>query len=122
MDKIMFTQFEDTLNWARDYGPDIMVDNDGNKIAVNQNFNTYGHETPDFKEASDARKVGLHQSIAMGIYEFINSEMIFEGGDKEFNGAGVLMTIEDTEVKKRNPQYTKEEIEAEYKKIFNLKK
>lgn len=99
-----------------------MVDNYGNKIAVNQNFNIYGQETPDFKEASDARKVGLHQSIALGIYDFINSDIISEGGDKEFNGAGILMTIEDTEVKKCNPQYTKEEIEAEYKKIFNLKK
>lgn len=122
LEKIIFTQFEDTLNWARDYGPDIMVDDEGHKVAVNQNFNTYGQETVEFKEALDARKVGVHQSVAMGIYDFINSDMISEGGDKEFNGDGILMTIEDTEVRKRNPQYTKEEVEAEYKRIFNLKK
>lgn len=122
LEKIIFTQFEDTLNWARDYGPDVMVDDAGNKIAINQNFNTYGQETPDFKEAYDARKTGVHQAVAMGIFDIVNSEMISEGGDKEFNGAGVLMTIEDTECTKRNPQYTKEEIEKEYKKIFNCQK
>ncbi|MTK13518.1 MAG: agmatine deiminase family protein [Clostridiaceae bacterium] len=122
LDKIIFTQFEDTLNWARDYGPDIMVDDKGHKVAVNQNFNTYGQESPEHKEALNARKTGIHQSVAMGCYDFINSEIISEGGDKEFNGAGVLITIEDTEVHKRNPQYTKEEVEAEYKKIFNLKR
>lgn len=122
LNKIIFTQFEDTLNWARDYGPDIMIDSKGNKVAVNQNFNTYGQETPDFKEALDARKTGVHQSVAMGIFDFVNSELISEGGDKEFNGQGVLMTLEDTEVRKRNPGFSKAEVEAEFKKIFNLKK
>lgn len=122
LDQIVFTQFEDTLNWARDYGPDVLGDDKGGKIAVNQNFNTYGQEVPEFKEALDARKTGVHQSVAMGIYDFVNSDLISEGGDKEFNGQGVLMTIENTEVTKRNPDYTKEQVEAEYKKIFNLKK
>ncbi|MDZ4910825.1 agmatine deiminase family protein, partial [Clostridium perfringens] len=35
---------------------------------------------------------------------------------------GVLMAIEDTEVRKRNPKYSKEQIEEEFKKLFNLKK
>lgn len=122
LEQIIFTQFEDTLNWARDYGPDILVDDHGHKMAVNQNFNTYGQESPEHKEAYDARKVGVHQAVAMGIFDFVNSDMISEGGDKEFNGAGVLMTVEDTEVRKRNPQYTKEEVEAEYKRLFNVEK
>lgn len=122
VDEITFTQFEDTLNWARDYGPDIMVDDKGHEVCINQNFNTYGQETPDYKEANDARKVGVHQAVAMGVYDIVNSEMISEGGDKEFNGRGVLMTIEDTEVRKRNAGYTREQVEEEYKRIFNVEK
>ena len=120
--KIIFTQFEDTLNWARDYGPDIMVDDAGHMVCINQNFSTYGQETPEFKEANDARKVGVHQAIALGVYDIVNSDLISEGGDKEFNGQGVLMTIEDTEVRKRNPKYSREQVEEEYKRLFNLKK
>ena len=119
-DKIVFTQFEDTLNWARDYGPDVLVDDKGGKLLVNQNFSTYAQETPEHKEASDARKCGVHQGIAMGIYDIVNSDLVSEGGDKEFNGNGVLMTIESTEVDSRNPQFTKQQVEDEYKKLFNV--
>lgn len=38
------------------------------------------------------------------------------------NGPDVMIAVEDTEVVKRNPEYTKEEIEDEYKRVWNLDK
>ena len=42
------------------------------------------------------------------------------------NGPSIMVddkgAIEDTECRKRNPEFTKEEVEAEYKRIYNLNK
>ncbi|MDM5259321.1 agmatine deiminase family protein [Bacillus toyonensis] len=122
IEKIIFTQFKDTLNWARDYGADIIVDSDGNKRLINFNFNTYGMEDENGVAALDAKKIALHHAIELGCTDIVNSKLITEGGNKEFNGNGVLMTIEETEVYKRNPSYTKEQVEEEYKQLFNLDK
>ncbi|MBO1626095.1 agmatine deiminase family protein [Bacillus arachidis] len=114
--------FKDTLNWARDYGADIIVDSDGNKRLINFNFNTYGMEDENGVAALDTKKIALHHAIELGCIDIVNSKLITEGGNKEFNGNGVLMTIEETEVYKRNPSYTKEQVEEEYKQLFNLDK
>lgn len=120
--RIRFTQFEDNLSWARDYGPDILVDSEGNRRLINFNFNTYQEETDSCETALAAKKIAPHMAIELDCLDILDSPIITEGGNKEFNGNGVLMTIEDTEVTKRNPGYTREEIEGEYKRLFNLDK
>jgi agmatine deiminase len=49
------------------------------------------------------------------------TKLISEGGGKEFNGKGVLMVVEQTELN-RNPKFEKQQIEDEYKRVFNVKK
>lgn len=120
--KIHFTQFEDELHWARDYGPDILVDNCGNKRLINFDFNSYGMRDTQDPVAVLAKKIAPHMAIELGCTDILESPLITEGGDKEFNGAGICMAIERTEVEKRNPSRTKEQIEAEYKRLFHLKK
>ena len=61
-------------------------------------------------------------AVALGCFDIVNSEMVSEGGDREFDGHGTLIAIEDTECRKRNPEFTKDEVEAEYKRIYNLNK
>lgn len=61
-------------------------------------------------------------AVALGCFDIVNSEMVSEGGDREFDGHGTLIAIEDTECRKRNPEFSKEEVEAEYKRIYNLNK
>lgn len=120
--KIHFTQFEDELHWARDYGPDILVDHCGNKRLIHFNFNSYGMRDTQDPVSVLAQKIAPHMAIEFGCTDILESPLITEGGDKEFNGAGICMAIERTEVEKRNPLYTKEQIEAEYKRLFHLKK
>ncbi|RDY26256.1 agmatine deiminase family protein [Romboutsia weinsteinii] len=120
--KIHFTQFEDSLNWSRDYGPDILTDDNGNMRLINFKFNTYQEEEETHEISIAAAKIAPHQAIELGCFDIINSNLISEGGDKEFNGRGVLMTIEDTEVTKRNPLYSKQQVEDEFKQLFNVEK
>lgn len=120
--KIHFTQFEDELHWARDYGPDILVDPYGNKRLINFDFNSYGMRDTQDPVSVLAKKVAPHMAVEIGCTDIIESPLVTEGGDKEFNGAGICMAIERTEVEKRNPFYTKEQIEAEYKRLFHLEK
>ena len=122
IEKIHFTQFEDELHWARDYGPDILVDPCGNKRLINFDFNSYGMRDTQDPVSVLAKKVAPHMAIEIGCTDIIESPLVTEGGDKEFNGAGICMAIERTEVEKRNPFYTKEQIEAEYKRLFHLEK
>lgn len=122
IEKIHFTQFEDELYWARDYGPDILTDDHGNKRLIDFNFDCYGGRDTDDPVSIRARKFASRMAYELGCTDVIESALITEGGDKEFNGAGICMAIEQTEVQKRNPSYTRDEIEEEYKRLFHLEK
>lgn len=122
LSKIKFTQFEDTNWYGRDNGPNVMVDDEGNRILVNPNWSYYGVYDPSAQDCVIARQAGVHNGISLGIYDIVNSDLVSEGGDREFNGEGVLIAIQDTEVRKRNPGHTKEQVEEEFKRIYNLQK
>lgn len=122
IDKVVITTYPDGSNWTRDYGPDIMVDDKGHRLLANPRFNMYGQSTIDSVTSTLCAKFAPHLALELGCRDFINSTLITEGGDKEFNGNGVLMALRDTEVNKRNPHMSTEEVEAELKRLFNLKK
>lgn len=123
IEKIIFTQFEDPIQfYTRDNGPTVMVDDQGNRLLVNPNWSYYGVYDPSDPICEVSRQVGLMEGISLGIYDVVNSDFVSEGGDREFNGKGILIAIEDTEVRKRNPGRTKEEVEEEYKRLYNLEK
>jgi agmatine deiminase len=120
--KIVFTRFEDTNFYVRDNGPSVMNDGHGHFRMVNPNWSYYGVWNPNGHDCLVARQSGVHMAVSLNIYDIVSSSLISEGGDREFNGDGVMMCIEDTEVSKRNPQYTKQQVEDEYKKIYNVQK
>ena len=120
--QIIFTQFEDTNFYVRDNGPNIMIDDQGGMIAINPNWSYYGVCDPESEDALIARRAGVHMAVSLDCFDIVNSDLVSEGGDREFNGDGVMITIEDTECRKRNPGYNKEQIEEEYKRLYNLDK
>ncbi|MEC4273513.1 agmatine deiminase family protein [Adlercreutzia sp. R25] len=122
LDRITFTQIPDMMHWMRDYGPDIMVDDEGKMRLVHFRFDMYGMGEEDSEMSQLCRKFAPHMAVELGCFGIEESCLISEGGDKEFNGAGVMMAIEETEVAKRNGAMTKEEVEAEFKRVFNLEK
>lgn len=122
LNSVIITEIPDKMHWARDYGPDIMGNDKGEKRCVHFRFDMYGMGEEDSEMSIMCKKYGPHMAIELGCYNLLGSTMISEGGDKEFNGAGVMMAVEDTEVRKRNPDKTKEQVEEEFKRLFNLKK
>ena len=122
LERLKITQFEDANFYVRDNGPSIMVDGKGGTCMVNPSWTYYGVWDKDSPECQSSRRAAVHMAVALGCFDIVNSDFVSEGGDREFDGHGTLITIEDTEVRKRNPGYTKEQVEEEYKRLYNLKK
>src|SRR5689334_13321922 len=51
----------------------------------------------------------------------MKANFVSEGGDREFNGKGVMIACEAVELQ-RNPHMTREKIENGFKTIFHLNK
>lgn len=122
LNDVTITQMPDMMHWMRDYGPDIIKNDKGEMRLVHFRFDMYGMGEEDSDMSIMCKKFAPHMAIEHGCYDIVESCLISEGGDKEFNGAGVMMAIEDTEVNKRNSSMTKEQVEEEFKRVFNLKK
>lgn len=125
LNKVKFLNYDISMGgYPRDYGPEWIYENELLHI-VDMNWSFYGYIPP---QRSFAKMINknlesydrfLAEKLAIKTYK--KSAFVSEGGGKEFNGNGVLMVIEQTELQ-RNPTYSKQEIEAEYMRIFNLKK
>ena len=106
--------------WARDMGP-IFVETNKNVMAIADfNFNSWGYtDTLDVDTKTDEMydvKVAEHYNLPV-----LSSSMISEGGNREVNGKGTLITTESVEGN-RNPNMTREEMEAQYKRLMGVKK
>lgn len=117
---ITFLEIPSFEIWARDMGP-VFVETNQNTMAIADfNFNSWGYsDTLDVdtktEEMYDVR-VAEHFKLPV-----ISSAMISEGGNREVNGKGTLITTESVEMG-RNPTMTKQEMEAEYKRLLGVKK
>ena len=106
--------------WARDMGPIFVETNQKTFAIADFNFNSWGYsDTLDIdtktEEMYDVR-VAEHFNLPV-----ISSSMISEGGNREVNGKGTLITSEAVE-KDRNPDMSKLEMETEYKRLLGTKK
>ena len=84
-----------------------MVDDKGHSYMVNPAWTYYGVWDKNSPECQSARKAAVHMAVALGCFDIVNSEMVSEGGDREFDGHDTLIAIEDTECRKRNPSSRK---------------
>lgn len=106
--------------WLRDMGPVFVLTGDGRKQNVDFNFNAWGvypdsDEYCRIEERVD-RLIAQHLGIANSM-----TRLIGEGGNREFNGRGVMMVVEPTE-RQRNPNMTRDEIAEEFERLFGVRK
>lgn len=120
--KIKFIVFPCDIIYPRDFGAEVLVSDNGERALVDFDFNSYGMAYSDPSTSKLMEGYDRLHAKYCGIENIIFTRLIGEGGDREFNGNGVMMTIEDTEVTKRNEGWTKEEVEEEFKRIFNISK
>jgi agmatine deiminase len=106
--------------WVRDMGPIFLKNSEGEKKIADFGFNIWSYADPTSELAtldeSVDRLVAREHNLPIA-----RSSLISEGGNREFNGNGILMVTEAVELQ-RNPGMTKAEIEAELQRIFNVQK
>ncbi|PWU03533.1 MAG: agmatine deiminase family protein [Bacteroidetes bacterium] len=104
--------------WLRDYGPIFVRNSRGQLKGVDFGFNCYGDCRTGFAKTADMGDSIIASSLGLQV---IKSNIVSEGGDREFNGKGVMITNEAVELQ-RNPGKTKQQLEAEYKRVLGVKK
>jgi agmatine deiminase len=106
--------------WARDHGP-ITVTCSGEPLLLDFGFNGWGGKYGHAADNLISRK--LYQLETFGDTPMQTVEMILEGGSIEVDGAGTLLTTEQCLLTPtRNPNMSREKIEAELKELLGLKR
>ena len=105
--------------WGRDMGPIYVVNDETGELAiVDFNFNCWGYEETTDEYSMEEEVVDRLVADMYGL-PTIKANIVSEGGDREFNGKGTMMLTEAVELQ-RNPGMTRDEIEAEFKRVFGV--
>jgi len=105
--------------WLRDNGPTFLICDNGDLAGVNWRFNAWGGKyVPWDLDDLVAIKILKH----VGLKRF-DAPLVMEGGSFHVDGAGTLLTTEECLLNpNRNPELSKQQIEAELKKFLNIQK
>ena len=104
--------------WMRDTGPAFVINEVGQKMAVNFNFNGWGEEQAYELDSKVADFVAQQAGV-----QSIRSSLILEGGCFEVDGQGTAIMTESCIINdNRNPGIHKQDIEAELKELLGLDK
>ncbi|MEV0323801.1 agmatine deiminase family protein [Streptomyces sp. NPDC050658] len=103
--------------WARDTVP-VFVEQDGDVIGVDFNFNGWGNKQQHANDGKVARNVLAEYDIPRR-----KAPLVAEGGSFETDGEGTLLITESSIVNdNRNRGKSKDQIEDELKKTLGIKK
>jgi len=115
---IKLIEFEMNDLWMRDTGPSFVINEAGQKAAVNFNFNGWGEAQAYELDANVADFVAQHAGV-----KSIVSNLVLEGGCFEVDGQGTAIMTESCILNSnRNPNKSKAEVEAELKALLGLEK
>jgi len=115
-----WTTHASPTRWYRDVGAIFLKNADGDLKAVDFNFNCYGECLPASPEAQKKEGIDREMAALAGI-PTTKTALVSEGGDREVNGQGTLMAIEETELQ-RNPGMRRDQIETELLQLLGQKK
>ena len=106
--------------WTRDMGPVFVETTSGEKAIADFAFDAWGYGDPSEEETQVEEKYDERVAEQQRL-PCISSPLISEGGDREVNGRGTLMVVESVELG-RNPEMSRDEIEAELRRMLGIKK
>ena len=103
--------------WLRDSGPTFVADEDDNSIAaVHWVFNAWGGIQPFEQDA----RIGADVADSVGA-PVIGSPMVNEGGGICVDGEGTVIVTETVQLhERRNPGWTREQVEAELARTIGV--
>ncbi len=104
--------------WIRDFGAVYVANQDGERAAVDFNFNGWG----DKQEFGKDSKVAALMAEESGVQR-LQTGLCLEGGGLEVDGQGTAIITESCVLNEnRNPGWTKEACEEELLRVLGLKK
>lgn len=116
--KVRFHKIAHEDVWWRDMGPDFVI-NKNNKLEVSDfGFNGWGYEANNSDYSISEEKIDENVAAELKL-NIRSSNMISEGGNREFNGKGTMIAVESVE-KQRNPKMTRAQMEVEYKRLLGV--
>lgn len=105
---IRFQQVETVDSWIRDYGPNFLINKNGEQAFNDWIFNAWGDKYEDLKK-DDRIPAFLERQLNARRFE---PGIVMEGGSIEVNGNGCVLTTEQCLLNKnRNPHLSREQIE-----------
>ena len=127
VDNVELVALETDDSWARDIGPTFVVrdDADGRKLrGVNWSFNAWGGAVdglyPDYAQ-DDAFAAAFAEKFGYTLYNA--APFVLEGGSIHSDGEGTALVTEACLLSAgRNPELTKEQIEAKLKTYLGVEK
>lgn len=103
--------------WLRDNGPTFVMDEAGRLGGVNWKFNAWGGKYSPW-DLDDAVAPQILKSV--GVPRF-DAPLVMEGGSIHTDGEGTLLTTEECLLNvNRNPDMSRDEIEAQVKHYLNV--
>ena len=115
--------YETDDSWARDVGP-TFVFKDGERYGINWSFNAWGGEFDGLYASWDKDDLlAKNFTTLIGDKLIDAAPFVLEGGSIHTDGEGTLMVTESCLLSKgRNPDLSKEEIEAKLKQYLGVEK
>ncbi|MHB8072206.1 agmatine deiminase family protein [Desulfosporosinus fructosivorans] len=105
--------------WLRDNGPTFLIKVTGELAGINWQFNAWGGKYAPWN-LDDLVAPQILNSVGLKCFD---APLVMEGGSLHVDGEGTLLTTEQCLLNpNRNPELTKEQIEAELKKFLNVQK
>jgi agmatine deiminase len=97
-------------SWARDAGPNFVVDGKGQKAASLFTFSAWGQKYMPFdKDAAFGAAVAAREGVPV-----FQSRLVAEGGGSTVDGEGTIITTETCFLNpNRNPQWSRDEVTRE---------
>ncbi len=117
-EKVHLHRIPSNFAWARDHGPIVVKNAQGERIFLDWIYNAWGdkwkHDLDDEIPSRLGEKLGVLS---------IKIPRVLEGGSIDVNGCGTLLTTEDCLLNpNRNPDLKKPEIEEMLKEHLGIKK
>ena len=104
--------------WMRDMGPTFVISNDNELASVNWIFNGWGAQ--EWAEWDKDSKIAEFIATEIDV-KSIDSRMVNEGGGIHVNGEGTLLLTETVQLGEgRNSDWTKDEVETEFKRTLGV--
>ncbi len=105
--------------WMRDFGPSF-VGRSQEKAVLDFGFNYWGYEKPEMPASVQHEQIDRNIAKALRL-PTIKSGTVGEGGNREVNGDGVGMVVEEVELQ-RNQGMTREQIDTNLRKAMGVEK